>query len=78
MDRIENGGRRATGAHAGELVTHVRIPLPPIGTRCGYLKVRDRASYEFALTSAAAALLTPDKAANEVLPVVASAAGSTT
>jgi xanthine dehydrogenase YagS FAD-binding subunit len=40
----------------GELVTHVEIPLLPAGTRCGYLKLRDRASYEFALTSAAAAL----------------------
>jgi xanthine dehydrogenase YagS FAD-binding subunit len=32
----------------------------PAGTRSGYLKVRDRASYEFALTSAAAALLIED------------------
>jgi xanthine dehydrogenase YagS FAD-binding subunit len=40
----------------GELITHVEIPLLPVGARSGYLKVRDRASYEFALTSAAAAL----------------------
>ena len=44
----------------GELITRIRIPLPPVGTRSGYLKVRDRASYEFALTSAAAALLIED------------------
>lgn len=44
----------------GELITRIRIPLLPIGTRSGYLKVRDRASYEFALTSAAAALLIED------------------
>jgi len=44
----------------GELLTRVRIPLPPAGARSGYLKVRDRASYEFALTSAAAALLIED------------------
>jgi xanthine dehydrogenase YagS FAD-binding subunit len=44
----------------GELITQVRIPLLPAGTRSGYLKVRDRASYEFALTSAAAALLIED------------------
>ena len=44
----------------GELITQVRIPLLPPGTRSGYLKVRDRASYEFALTSAAAALLIED------------------
>ena len=44
----------------GELITAVDLPLLPAGTRSGYLKVRDRASYEFALTSAAAALLTED------------------
>jgi CO/xanthine dehydrogenase FAD-binding subunit len=44
----------------GELITHVEIPLLPDGTRSGYLKVRDRASYEFALTSAAAALVIED------------------
>ena len=33
------------------------MPLLPAGARSGYLKVRDRASYEFALTSAAAALV---------------------
>ena len=44
----------------GELVTHVEIPLLPAGTRSGYLKLRDRASYEFALTSAAAALRIQD------------------
>ena len=38
----------------------MRIPLLPAGARSGYLKVRDRASYEFALTSAAAALLIQD------------------
>jgi xanthine dehydrogenase YagS FAD-binding subunit len=40
----------------GELITAIEVPLLPIGARSGYLKVRDRASYEFALTSAAAAL----------------------
>jgi CO/xanthine dehydrogenase FAD-binding subunit len=44
----------------GELITQVDIPLPAAGTRSGYLKVRDRASYEFALTSAAAALVVKD------------------
>lgn len=41
----------------GELVTAIEIPLLPAGTRSHYLKVRDRASYEFALTSAAVALV---------------------
>jgi xanthine dehydrogenase YagS FAD-binding subunit len=44
----------------GELITAIEIPLLPPGTRSGYLKVRDRASYEFALTSAAVALTTND------------------
>jgi CO/xanthine dehydrogenase FAD-binding subunit len=44
----------------GELITAVDLPLLPAGTQSGYLKVRDRASYEFALTSAAAALLIED------------------
>ena len=37
----------------GELVTHVDLPKLPEGTRSAYLKLRDRASYEFALASAA-------------------------
>ncbi|MEU8379097.1 xanthine dehydrogenase family protein subunit M [Streptosporangium sp. NPDC048865] len=40
----------------GQLVTAVEIPLPAAGTVSGYLKIRDRASYEFALVSAAAVL----------------------
>jgi xanthine dehydrogenase YagS FAD-binding subunit len=40
----------------GELVTALDVPLLPVGVRSGYLKVRDRASYEFALASAGAAL----------------------
>jgi xanthine dehydrogenase YagS FAD-binding subunit len=44
----------------GELITGIRIPLLPLGTRSCYVKVRDRASYEFALTSAAAALQIED------------------
>ncbi len=40
----------------GELITAIDIPLPPEGIRSTYIKVRDRASYEFALTSAAVAL----------------------
>ena len=44
----------------GELITTIEIPLLPAGARSGYLKVRDRASYEFALTSAAAALMIED------------------
>ncbi len=37
----------------GELITYVTLPKLPGGTRSYYLKRRDRASYEFALASAA-------------------------
>jgi xanthine dehydrogenase YagS FAD-binding subunit len=40
----------------GELITHIVIPHLPEARRSHYLKVRDRASYEFALTSAAVVL----------------------
>jgi len=39
-----------------ELITHIEIPPLAFAARSHYLKVRDRASYEFALTSAAVAL----------------------
>jgi CO/xanthine dehydrogenase FAD-binding subunit len=44
----------------GELITSVEVPLLLEGARSAYLKVRDRASYEFALASAAVALLVTD------------------
>ena len=37
----------------GELITYVDLPKPVEGARSVYLKLRDRASYEFALASAA-------------------------
>jgi xanthine dehydrogenase YagS FAD-binding subunit len=40
----------------GDLVTHVTLPSPSTDERSIYLKLRDRASYEFALVSAAVAL----------------------
>ncbi|MFD7406038.1 FAD binding domain-containing protein [Streptomyces sp. NPDC059866] len=44
----------------GELITALEIPLLPGTARSHYLKVRDRVSYEFALTSAGVALVTED------------------
>lgn len=44
----------------GELITEVQIPPHPQPLRSGYLKVRDRQSYEFALTSAAVVLTISD------------------
>jgi xanthine dehydrogenase YagS FAD-binding subunit len=40
----------------GELITAVELPPLPMGRRSAYRKVRDRASYAFALVSVAAAL----------------------
>lgn len=38
---------------AGELITAVELPAAPAGAAMHYLKLRDRASFEFALASAA-------------------------
>jgi xanthine dehydrogenase YagS FAD-binding subunit len=40
----------------GDLITEIRVPNLPWAKRSAYLKIRDRDSYEFALTSAAVAL----------------------
>ncbi len=47
---------RGTVIEHGELITAVTLPAVPFFSRSRYLKVRDRASYEFALASAAVAL----------------------
>ncbi|MEI9976640.1 MAG: hypothetical protein WDO73_34045 [Ignavibacteriota bacterium] len=39
-----------------ELIVAIDLPPSPYAAHCHYLKVRDRASYEFALVSVAAAL----------------------
>ncbi len=49
--RADDDPARDNTLRAGELLTHLEVPLPD--ARTGYLKVRERASYEFALTSAA-------------------------
>ncbi|MFF7049564.1 FAD binding domain-containing protein [Streptomyces griseorubiginosus] len=48
--------QREQALRSSELITAVEIPALPRPLRSGYLKVRDRQSYEFALTSAAVAL----------------------
>ncbi len=45
-----------TGLQPGELITAIEIPPCPAGANSGYRKVRDRASYAFALISVAAVL----------------------
>jgi xanthine dehydrogenase YagS FAD-binding subunit len=45
-----------TVVEPGELITSVTLPASPFAVRSAYVKLRDRASYEFALASAAVAL----------------------
>jgi xanthine dehydrogenase YagS FAD-binding subunit len=51
-----NTPRRETVLEPGDLITHVTLPPPIAGSKQLYLKLRDRASYEFALASAAVVL----------------------
>ncbi|MDQ2635768.1 MAG: xanthine dehydrogenase family protein subunit M, partial [Actinomycetota bacterium] len=51
---------RDTNLPRGALITAVEIPPPPDGARSTYRKVRDRASYAFALTSVGAELVVDD------------------
>lgn len=57
---------RDTVLHHGELITGVRLPALPAARRSTYRKVRDRASYAFALVSVAAALEVEDGAVRDV------------
>jgi xanthine dehydrogenase YagS FAD-binding subunit len=52
--------QRETVLEAGDLITHVTVPPLPEGSRSFYLKLRDRASYEFALASAAVVVKVQD------------------
>jgi xanthine dehydrogenase YagS FAD-binding subunit len=55
-----NTPHRETVLEPGELITHVTLPPPIAGSKHIYLKLRDRASYEFALASAAVVLNVTD------------------
>jgi xanthine dehydrogenase YagS FAD-binding subunit len=48
-----NTPHRETVLEPGDLITYVTLPPPKSGSKQVYLKLRDRASYEFALASAA-------------------------
>ena len=52
--------QRETVLDTGDLITHVTLPPPTPGSRSRYLKLRDRASYEFALASAAIVAVVED------------------
>jgi xanthine dehydrogenase YagS FAD-binding subunit len=51
---------RDTTLPRGALITAVEVPAPPEGARSTYRKVRDRASYAFALVSVAAEIVIDD------------------
>lgn len=54
--RPGNTPDRETVLQPGELIVNYRIPAAPWARRSRYVKVRDRDSYQFAVTSAAVAL----------------------
>jgi xanthine dehydrogenase YagS FAD-binding subunit len=55
-----NTPQRETVLESGDLITHVTLAPPAPGSRSFYLKLRDRASYEFALASAAVVITVAD------------------
>jgi xanthine dehydrogenase YagS FAD-binding subunit len=55
-----NTPQRETVLEPGDLITHVTLAPPSPGSRSFYLKLRDRASYEFALASAAVVITVAD------------------
>jgi xanthine dehydrogenase YagS FAD-binding subunit len=55
-----------TSLQRGELITAVELPALPVAARSTYRKVRDRASYAFALVSVAAALEVKDGMVEDV------------
>ena len=57
---------RDTVLEAGELITAVSLPPVPPGARQAYRKVRDRASYAFALVSVAAVVEVEDGTVKDV------------
>src|SRR5262249_7552086 len=52
-----NTPNRETVLEPGDLITHITLPPPVAGSKQVYLKLRDRASYEFALASAAVVIV---------------------
>jgi xanthine dehydrogenase YagS FAD-binding subunit len=63
---------RETVLEPGELITHVVLPRSPFAAHSRYVKVRDRASFAFALASAAVAL---DRRADGVIKAARVALG---
>ncbi|MEV1048165.1 xanthine dehydrogenase family protein subunit M [Streptomyces sp. NPDC049916] len=53
---VGDSPHRETALPPGALITHVTLPAAPVAARSRYRKVRERASYAFAIGSVAAAL----------------------
>jgi xanthine dehydrogenase YagS FAD-binding subunit len=62
----EDHPERETVLRPGELITAVEVPALPFAAHSAYRKVRDRASYAFALVSVAAALDVQDGIVRDV------------
>jgi xanthine dehydrogenase YagS FAD-binding subunit len=61
-----NTPHHETVLEPGDLVTHVTLPPPKSGSKQMYLKLRDRASYEFALASTAVVITIANGTVNYV------------
>ncbi|MEW2354916.1 xanthine dehydrogenase family protein subunit M [Spirillospora sp. NPDC029432] len=57
---------RETAMRPGELITRVEVPRTPLAARSRYLKLRDRATFEFAVVSVAASLRTKGRVVEDV------------
>jgi xanthine dehydrogenase YagS FAD-binding subunit len=62
----DNDPSRDTVLEHGELITAIELSPLPAGARSAYRKVRDRASFAFALVSVAAVLVVADGLVAEV------------
>ena len=57
---------RETALRQGELITGIDVPVTDLAAGSAYLKVRDRATFEFAVVSVAAALRTRGRVVQDV------------
>ncbi|EPD68911.1 MULTISPECIES: FAD binding domain-containing protein [Streptomyces] len=63
---VDETPHRETALPPGALITHVSLPPAPVAARSRYRKVRERASYAFAIGSIAAALDVRDGVVHDV------------
>jgi xanthine dehydrogenase YagS FAD-binding subunit len=68
--------QRDTYLEEGEIVTEVRIPMPPKGLKSSYRKVRSRATWDFALVGVALALAVDGKTVRHARVVLSGVAAT--